>query len=247
MFNREKVLFNGNTEYDHYQVIDMVYEGRKARVLFSGDKSAAFSGIPLDGEHKLLFDYIQRFFELVSYVRPSNLLIIGGGVYTLPTALINSLPDINIKVIERDDGLDALAERFFGFKRNKRLSINHCDGKEFLANSTEKYDMVILDAFTDLSIPKSLAGYTAAQLIYQRLNDKGIVAINIISSYKGRGAHVIENFFKLYTDTFKNVTLYPADGEVSTYISQNFILIGQKDIQLPTYGLKYQAFDPFAS
>lgn len=244
MLGREKILFQGKTAVEYYQVIDMVYEGRKARVLFSGDKTAAFSGMPLDGEHTLLFDYIQRFYELVSYVRPKKLLIIGGGVYTLPMALINTLPDIVIDVVEIDAGLDAIAEGFFGFIPNERINIVHTDGKDFLLQQDTTYDMIIVDAFTDIHIPDSLAGIDAAQLIYKHLNLNGISAINIISSFKGRNAQTIENFYKIYSNVFEQTDIYPADRSMSLWVSQNFILISQRGKQTLSYGLHSEMLDP---
>jgi hypothetical protein len=61
MFDTEKILFDGNTKFAHYQVIDMHYVGRPARVLFSGQRAAAQSAIPRDGNPAMLFDYNQRF------------------------------------------------------------------------------------------------------------------------------------------------------------------------------------------
>ncbi len=243
MQEREKVLFKGKTEYDQYQIIDMVYEGRKARILFSGDKSAAFSGMPLDDEHTLLFDYIQRFFELISQVRPCKLLMIGGGVYTLPMALIHALPDISIDVVEIDSGLDELAEGFFGFEPNERLKIIHADGKDFLTSHENKYDMIIIDAFSDLNIPDSLASTDTPELIHERLTKNGIVAINVISSYKGRRACVIEKFYSQYSAVFDHTTIYPADNVVSLWMSQNFLLISQKGQHISDYGLRFGSLD----
>lgn len=247
MLDREKILFKGKTAVDQYQVIDMVYEGRKARVLFSGDKAAAFSGMPLDGEHTLLFDYIQRFFELVSHVRPKKLLIVGGGVYTLPTALIHSLPDIMIDVVEIDSGLDAIAEGFFGFKPNERVEIIHADGKDFLSKHDRTYDMVIVDAFTHLNIPESLSGRPMAKLIHDHLAADGIVAINIISALKGRNTQKIEDFYQLYNNLFDQTGIYPADGGLSPWASQNFLLIGQKGGRPASYGLRFEVIKPISS
>ncbi len=157
MLKRDRIVYEGNTKLEHYQVIDMVYEGRRARVLFSGNRKAAFSGIPLDDNHELLFDYIQRLYELVATTRPKRLLVIGGGVYTLPTALLHALPDILIDVIEIDSELDAIAEGFFGLHSNDRMRIFHQDGRDYLNQTSELYDMIIIDAFTHLHIPMSLA------------------------------------------------------------------------------------------
>lgn len=244
---REKILFEGDTELDHYQVVDMVYEGRKARLLFSGKRAAAFSGMPLDGEHDLLFDYIQRFFELVSHVRPRRLLMIGGGAYTLPTALVHALPDILIDVIEIDAGLDAIAESFFGFTPHERLRVIHGEGKKFLAAHNNVYDMIIIDAFTDLLIPKSLAGPATARLVSARLSREGIAAINIISSYFGRNAHTIQNFYNAYRAEFIHTGVYPADPTTSLWVPQNFILISQKNKLSRNYGLRFDKLKPPSS
>jgi hypothetical protein len=120
----EVVLFDGNTKFDHYQVIDMIYIGRKSRVLFSGQRSAAQSGIPRDGKRTMLFDYNQRFLELVGALMPKNILLIGGGAFTLPVEILKFFPNITVDVVERDPELANLAKEFFGLKPNKNLNID---------------------------------------------------------------------------------------------------------------------------
>jgi spermidine synthase len=244
MFDREKLLYEGDTELEHYQIVDMVYEGRKARVLFSGNRDAAFSGMPLDDGQDLLFDYIQRFFELAATLRPKKLLVIGGGVYTLPMALLHALPDISIDVAEIDPGLDELAEGFFGMKADPRMRIFHADGKNFLLNTKETYDMIIVDAFTHLQIPASLAGKSTSALIYKRLNPNGVMAMNIISAYWGRRSAAIRHFYSMYDTAFEKTNVFPADTSVSYWMSQNFILTAQKGSQEMPYGLRFEALEP---
>lgn len=243
MFNKEKVLYKGNTGLASYQVVDMVYEGRKARVLFSGEREAAFSGMPLDGGHDLLFDYIQRLFELVAYTRPGRLLIIGGGTYTLPTALSAALPDINIDVVEIDPGMDKLAVQFFGFLPDPRLRIFHMEGKEYLKKINRSYDMIIIDAFTNLQIPESLSGEAMALLTKKRLTGKGMLAMNIISAYYGRASPTIKSYDEIYNNIYKKTYIYPTDASISLWSSQNFILIAEKGAARQTHGLRAGPLD----
>ncbi len=241
--HHEKVLFDGRTELERYQVIDTVYQGREARVLFSGDRDAAFSGMPLDDRHDLLFDYIQRLFELAAYTRPRRLLIIGGGTYTLPLALVRALPDIEIDVIEIDAGLDQIAADYFGYTPHERLRIHHEDGKSFLETSSEKYDIIMIDAFSHLEVPVSLADQKTAQLAYQRLSRNGIVAMNIISAFHGNGAKVIRHFLDIYEVCFPHIFVFPADTRDSLWIPQNLILLAQKGKGRSTYGFRFGALD----
>ena len=239
MFNREKILYEGDTEFAHYQVIEMVYEGRKARVLFTGKRDAAFSGIPLDDQHHLLFDYIQRFYELTCQTRPRNLLMIGGGTYTLPTALLYALPDITIDAVEIDPGLDRIAEAYFGLTPNPRLNIIHGDGVDYIRTNRKKYDMIIIDAFDDLKIPENFAKDETAAAISASLSSKGILAMNVISSYYGRNAAAIEGLQDEYDPHFKHLGVYPADTGTSLWMSQNLLLVGQKSGKKKEYGLRF--------
>lgn len=244
MGNKEELLYETNTRLGHYQVIDMTYEGRSARLLFTGDRKAAFSGIPLDGEHELLFDYIQCLFEIVSTVRPKNLLLIGGGVYTLPMALIQTLPDIKVDAVEVDEGLYDIAEAFFGLQPSSRLNIIHEDGKEFLTKSNKKYDMIIIDAFTDILMPASLANEDFASQAKEHLTSSGVVAMNFISAYRGRNAAMAYHFQKIYLNYFNNVSFSQADSSMSFWSQQNLILFAQKSKNKINHGMRFGSLEP---
>lgn len=246
MFRQEKILFKGKTALGSYQIIDMVYEGRKARVLFSGNREAAFSGMPLDDGPDLLFDYIQRFYELVAYKRPSRLLIIGGGVHTLSAALLHSLPDIQIDAVEIDPGLTDLAARFCGFKPNSRLNVYSQDGKSFLLTTNKRFDMIIIDAFSHLRIPSSLTDSHTAQLTHDALSKQGITAINVISSYSGRASQTIKNLESIYKAVYPTILTYPADNLTSLWSSQNLVLVAEKGKPSPSHGLRFHEVNPDA-
>lgn len=241
MFNRERVLLECDTNYEHYQVVEMIYEGRKARILFSGKRDAAFSGMPLDDNHDLLFDYIQRMFEFTANVHPKRLLLIGGGTYTLPTALLQTLPDIHIDAVEIDPQLEVIAREFFNLQDNSRLNIIHTDGKSFLQNTTEMYDLIIIDAFSHLVIPESLADTEFAQLVHSHLTDDGLVAMNVISSFNGRRSDTVRKFYNLYNPVFKRTTVHPASPDVSLWLSQNFILVADKSDTPVDSFMRYKA------
>src|ERR1700752_3186245 len=83
------VRFEGETPYGHYTVVDTTYSNRPARVLYSGREfRTAQSGIALDDQDEMLFDYNQRFLELARGLEPKRALLIGGGAFTLPKRLL---------------------------------------------------------------------------------------------------------------------------------------------------------------
>jgi spermidine synthase len=182
MLNTEKLIFETDTKFGHYQVVDMVYLGRPARVLFSGQRAAAQSGVPKDGGSTMLFDYNQRFMELTSALRPKNLLLIGGGAFTLPVQILKFFPDTKIDVVELDPELEKIAEAFFELQQDNRLKIIFGDGREYLKASSEKYDLILLDAFTHNVIPAALSTKEFMEILSQHLSKVGVAASNIISA-----------------------------------------------------------------
>lgn len=232
-------LFETQTAYSYYQVWETVYGGRPARVLYSGNGQAAQSGLALDDKSDLLFDYNQRLFELITGVRPKHILLIGGGMYTLPTALVGEFPDIIIEVIEIDAQLDAMASRFFNFSPGPRLHIQHTDGRRFLDTATTRYDMIIIDAYSHTSIPASLTDQAAARAVKRSLLPESLVVINTISSYFGERSETIKQVAIAYEAVFPKVDIYPASHGTSLWVPQNFLLIGQLKRQQLSQFLRY--------
>jgi spermidine synthase len=240
----EEILFDDTTEFEHYQVIDMVYIGRAARVLFSGHRSAAQSGIPRDGNHAMLFDYNQRFLELVGALMPKNILLIGGGAFTLPAEILKYFPDISIDVVERDPKLVNIAKRFFGLKSSNNLHIIFCDGREYLEKSSKSYDLILIDAFQHSIIPRALSTSEFARLLSSRLSKKGDVAVNVISAYHGPHNNVAKQQFATYNSIFKHTDIYPADKTLSLWLSQNFLLVATNKRFRPNYNLRFASIQP---
>lgn len=221
------LVFETDTDYAHYQIWDTIYGGRPARVLYGGQRRTAQSGVARDDQPHLLFDYNQRLLELACALEPARILLIGGGVYTLPTALLAALPNLEIEVVEIDAGLDALATQFFGFRQDPRLNIVHTDGRRYLDHTTERYDMIILDAFMEDVTPGSLENIPAIEAYRDHLNEPGLLARNLISAYHGLSSHPLRHQLRDYRAVFGNVSLFPASGDLPLGLPQNLLLVAQ--------------------
>lgn len=233
----ENILHETQTPLERYLVVERTYEGRPARVLFSGQRRAAQSGIGLDDDPDLLFDYNQRLLELSSGLYPKRILIIGGGAFTLPMALVATLPEAHIDVVELDPGLEPIARQYFGLVTSERLHIVFGDGRQFIATTKTKYDLIILDVFNELSIPHQFLTSEFIKQVPKRLKPKGGLAMNIIASLQGRNTGLIKSQVAAYQVAFKRLTIFPAAYGLSGWLPQNLILFAQKqaDQQLDAY------------
>jgi len=227
------VVWEGDTAYGHYQVVDTLYDGRPARVLYSGDRQAAQSGIANDAKPDLLFDYNQRFFELVTALAPKTVLLIGGGVGTLPKALLAALPDVRIDMVEPDADLVELAYRYFDLPVDERLAIFTTNGRTFLRGHASRYDMIVVDAFTHTTIPRDLKTADAFQAYYNHLRPQGVLAVNVISGYYGPSSHVLQHMYVAALHSFDAVDIFLASRGYSLWLPQNFVLTAQKGANVP--------------
>lgn len=238
------VLFDGDTEHGHYQVIDTIYEGRAARVLYSGPRAAAQSGIATDGQPDLLFDYNQRFLELVEGLQPKSVLLLGGGAFTLPKAMLGKFPQLNMDVVELDSGLQKIAERYFGLRPSERLHIHTGDAIRFLESAADTYDVILIDVFMHTTIPGVFLQPETAELVKAHLKPNGVTAMNVISPYFGRNAETIRMLVSSYARIFNKVETYPAGRSLfSLWLPQNLVLIAQKGKAQPVQ-LRYGKLPP---
>lgn len=225
----QQVLWEGDTAFGHYQIVDTPYDGRPARVLYSGDRRAAQSGVAKDDNPDLLFDYNQRMYELVNGLTPGRVLVIGGGVFTLPAALLLALPELRIDVVEPDAKLTELAYEFFDLPVTDRLNIFNTDGRTFLQEHAMCYDMILVDAFSHTTIPRDVITHQAFQEYADHLGRSGVLAMNVISSYHGTKAHTLAQTYAAAIRSFDTVGIFLASRGYSMWLPQNFVLTAQKD------------------
>lgn len=230
----DTVVFATDTDFGHYEVLDTVYGGRPARVLYSGHRQAAQSGVAQDGKPELLFDYNERFMELIRGLRPRRILLLGGGACTLPQAIVQEFPGTELDIVELDGALLDIARKYFDFAPSKQVAMHVDGGAAYLARTNKTYDMILLDVFANATVPPTFQTDEVTQHLAHALREGGIVAMNIIAGYYGERAAVLRRQVAAFQSTFSNVQLFPAGHEPSLWLPQNFILTcqnGQRNLQ----------------
>lgn len=220
----EKLIAEVTTPYANYRIVDGRYNGRPARVLFGAGASPQ-SGMALDDGPELLFDYIQRFLEIAESLRPESILLIGGGAFTLPKALLEHFPDARVDVVEIDPELPQLARDYFSLPIDDHLHIYTEDGRHFLERTDTKYDLIILDAFAGFAIPAQLLTLEAAEKYHDHLTDGGILTANFISGYERYHMSLAQQLVATFGAVFPVVEIYRAGREVPINIEQNLLLV----------------------
>ena len=148
-------------------------------------------------EYLQIFDAVARRTE--ARVREPRLLFVGGGGYTLPGVIARRNPRARIDVVEIDPAVTCVARRWFGLETGGRLRPVHQDARWFALRSGERYDLVFIDAFNDLSVPYHLTTLEAGRDLRQLLRPGGAIVANVVDDFR-RG-----RFLASYARTMQRV------------------------------------------
>jgi spermidine synthase len=112
--------------------------------------------------------------------RPAErVAILGNAGGTTARAFGVFYPQARIDGVELDPAVSAVGRRYFGLDDNPRLGVFTEDARPFLRRTSERYDLVFLDAYRPPYVPFYLATREFFQLVRARLRPGGIVAVNV--------------------------------------------------------------------
>ena len=228
-----RVIASLDNAFGKFTVEELIYDNRRARVLFAGPLHAAQSGIPLDDDPHMLFDYNQLLLELAVEINPDSVLILGGGALTLPTAITDTLVRTSVTVVEVNNGLIKLARQYFGYRPNPRLKVIVDDAERFMFNLRSHYDLIITDVFDNFTLPLKFRSREFATALAAALDNGGLVATNCISSISADQNSLLEQIRAAYSKAIGPVRIIKVDPSYPKEVSQNLIVVsGQKSSQV---------------
>ena len=220
-------IYETDTPYHHLIVADAydpVYQST-VRYLILDDN--LHSAMDLNNPSRTVFEYTDYFnlgFLLSSNI--TRVLFIGGGGFTGPKAFLNNYPNVTVYVAEIDPEVIRVAEEYFAVNAsNPRLHIYNEDGRILLQESSQKYDLMILDAYSKSYVPFHLMTTEFFTEVSSHLTSGGSVISNLIAGTSGDQAQLLAAEVRTMSSVFPNVYVFPVMG-ADYQDPQNVIIIG---------------------
>ncbi len=195
------------------------------------------SAMFVDKDDDLVIEYT-KFYRLAQHFNPDlkYSLMIGGAGYSYPKDYLKKFPDARLDVVEIDPMLTELAKQYFNLKDDPRLTIHHEDGRTFLNRTKKKYDVIFGDAFSSYyALPYQLTTRETVKKMYEKLNDDGVVLVNIISSIEGEKGKFLRAEYATFKNVFHQVYLFPVNDLNDSSLVQNIMLVAIKSKQKPAF------------
>ncbi|HKQ29697.1 MAG TPA: fused MFS/spermidine synthase [Burkholderiales bacterium] len=218
------VVFAADGLYERIVIRDISYRNRTARILLQ-DRNIS-GGLFVD-DGSMAFDYT-KYFDLYRLFVPElrTALAIGGGAYSVPRSILHDSPRAIVDVAEIDPSLHTLARRYFDLPDDARLRNHVIDGRRFLHDTAERYDLIFSDAYSSfISAPPQFATLEFFRLVRSKLKENGVLIANYYGSLAPDTRSAIYSVFRTMRAAFAQVhviaTVSPESEEL-----QNFIFIG---------------------
>jgi spermidine synthase len=145
------------------------------------------SRIDLTAPETLASPYARSMFASYLYQpEPRRVLVVGLGGGAMVRFLTHHAPDVRIDAVEIDPAVVRLADQYFGVRSAGSVRIVTGDGVAFIESTSERYDLIFMDAFLrpssdtdDTGVPTRMKTVAFLGRVKQALAPGGVVAFNM--------------------------------------------------------------------
>ena len=209
-FWQKDLTYEGESIYNYLQVAQ-----NDRRVILSTNVLFGVQSVYMkDGDLTgMYYDYAMAAPLMVpdKQVSDMDVLILGMGTGTYATQCRRYLGDMNVEGVEIDEKITRLSRQYFSLPED--VKVTTYDGRAFLNASDKKYDVIMVDAYQDITIPFQMSSTEFFTLVREHLNENGVMVVNMNMRGSGEG-----NINQYLSDTIASVfdTVYTVDVKGST-------------------------------
>ncbi|MBR5730966.1 MAG: fused MFS/spermidine synthase, partial [Firmicutes bacterium] len=127
-----------------------------------------------------------------------SILVLGNGSGTFATQCARHFGVKKIDAVEIDGSITELARQYFCLPED--VNVYTYDGRAFLSASEEKYNVIMVDAYQDITVPFQMSSQEFFSLVKEHLKDGGVLVVNM--SMRGKGENTINSYL---ADTISTV------------------------------------------
>ncbi len=178
-FWREDLTYEGESIYNYLQVQDNARATILSTNVLFGVQSIRMKNNSLTG---MYYDYA---LAAPILAEGKDILILGMGTGTFAQACKKYFPAANITGVEIDEKITALAHEYFDLDKN--IPVVTYDGRAYLAADKNFYDVIMVDAYQDITIPFQMSSIEFFNLVKAHLKAGGVMVVNMNMRANGAG------------------------------------------------------------
>ncbi|MFC6614019.1 spermidine synthase [Halopenitus salinus] len=218
-----EIVYQTQTPYQQLEVID---SGDTRTLYLDGQRHSAMDR---SDPTRHVFEYTRYFHLPYLFAEDPDdidrVLFVGGGGFTGPKRFAEEY-DATVDVVEIDPEVIDVSKRYFAVEESDQLRIHNDDGRRFLRESNETYDLIVLDAYKKDKVPFQLTTVEFMELADDRLSEDGMVFANVISAPSGPASKFYRAEYATMDAVYPHVYSFPTAGGT---VIQNVEMIATKN------------------
>ena len=181
-FWEDDLRYEGESVYNYLQV----QEDEKSVVLSTNVLFGVQSVMMKNGEMTgMYYDYALAA-PVICGAEAPEILILGNGTGTYAAACLRYFPGASVEGVEIDGRITELARQYFALP--EEVKVTEYDGRAFLQATEKRYDVILVDAYQDITIPFQMSSVEFFTMVREHLKSGGVMAVNMNMHSDGEGS-----------------------------------------------------------
>ncbi|MCR4585164.1 MAG: fused MFS/spermidine synthase [Lachnospiraceae bacterium] len=184
-FWQDGLTYEGESVYNYLQV----YETDSSTVLSTNVLFGVQSVYRKDkGLTGMYYDYAMAapFMAGIHDADRCDILILGMGTGTFATQCRRYFDNTDITGVEIDEKITELARTYFELPED--VPVYSYDGRAYLYGDDKKYDVIMVDAYQDITIPFQMSSLEFFTQVKEHLKDDGVMVVNMNMKSEAEGS-----------------------------------------------------------
>ncbi len=175
-FWQSNLTYEGESIYNYLQVYEDDREVVLSTNVLFGVQSVYLKEKGLTG---MYYDYAMAAPYMAGIHEKDKLevLILGNGTGTFATQCQRYFDNTAIDAVEIDEKITKLAQQYFELPEN--VNVTTYDGRAYLNAVDRKYDVIMVDAYQDITIPFQMSTTEFFAMVREHLTEDGVMIVNM--------------------------------------------------------------------
>lgn len=144
-----------------------------------------------------------------------SVMILGMGSGTFASYCTRYFPGISVKGAEIDGKIADIAHEYFSLPDSVEVAV--ADGRAFLSASDELFDVIMVDAYQDITIPFQLSSVEFFSEVSRHLKPEGVMVVNLNMTSRENGS-LNEYLCDTMASVFKRTYIADVAGNTNTEV-----------------------------
>lgn len=218
-WEKDSLTYEGESVYNYLQVYEDEEDVYLSTNVLFGVQSVYHKDKGLTG---MYYDYAMAAPYMAGLKEKDGLsiLVLGNGSGTYATQCERYFDGVTLEGVEIDAKITKLAEKYFDLPED--VKVTTYDGRAYLNAVKKRYDVIMVDAYQDITIPFQMSSVEFFRLVKEHLTDDGVMVVNMNMRGGGKGsineylsdtiAHVFSEVYTVDVSHTTNTELFASNN-----------------------------------